>query len=280
MATDPYVICEEMLQREDKDRWLATLFLPAGKRPFVQALYAFSLEIGRVRRLVKEPTLGEIRFQWWREVLAGERAGEAAAHPVAAAVLDTLEKNDLPAAPLSALIDARLFDLSDEPMPMLSDLEAYAMATASQLFQLGALILDPKAGDVASEAADHGGIAYAMTGLMRALPWHAGTGQLYLPADLLSSNGAVVEAVQAGIDSPALRNALAALRSLVRARLAAFAHATAKSPEVAAVFLPASLCELYLREMDRRSYEPFETVIRVPQWRRQWWLWRAAKGIR
>lgn len=280
MATDPYAICEEMLQREDKDRWLATLFLPAQTRPFVQALYAFSLEIGRVRRLVSEPALGEIRFQWWREVLARERASEAAAHPVAAAVLDTLAKNDLPPAPLLALIDARLFDLSDEPMLTLADLEAYAIATAGQLFQLGALILDPEAADDASEAADHGGIAYAMTGLLRALPWHAGTGQLYLPADFLRGNGAVVEAVQAGINSPALRNALAELRSLVRARLAAFARAVPKNPETAAVFLPVSLCELYLREMDRRSYEPFETVIRVPQWRLQWRLWRAAKAIR
>ncbi len=279
LATDPYAICEEVLQREDKDRWLATLFLPAEKRPFVQALYAFSLEIGRVRRAVSEPALGEIRFQWWREVLAGERAGEAAAHPVASAVLDTLDKNDLPAAPLLALIDARLFDLSDEPMPTLADLEAYAMATAGQLFWLGALILDPKAGDEALAAADYGGIAYGMTGLMRALPWHAGTGQLYLPADLLANNGAVVEAVQAGIDSPALRNALAELRGVARARLGAFADASAKSPTTAAVFLPVSLCALYLREMERRAYEPFETVIRVPQWRRQWRLWRAAKGI-
>ncbi len=98
-------------------------------------------------------------------------------------------------------------------------------------------------------------------------------------ADLLANNGAVVEAVQAGIDCPALRNALAELRGVARARLGAFADASAKSPTTAAVFLPVSLCALYLREMERRAYEPFETVIRVPQWRRQWRLWRAAKGI-
>ena len=144
MATDPYAICEEMLQREDKDRWLATLFLPAETRPFVQALYAFSLEIGRVRRLVSEPALGEIRFQWWREVLAGERAGEAASPSGRRGRARHIGKNDLPPAPLLALIDARLFDLSDEPMPTLADLEAYAIATAGQLFQLGALILDPR----------------------------------------------------------------------------------------------------------------------------------------
>jgi phytoene synthase len=63
-------------------------------------------------------------------------------------------------------------------------------------------------------------------------------------------------------------------------RLAAFARVAARNSAAAAAFLPASLCELYLKEMERRGYQPFETVIRAPQWRRQWRLWRAAKAIR
>ena len=121
-AHNPYVYCEELLRAEDKDRWLASLFLPVDTRPHVHALYAFSLEIARVRRLVSEPALGEIRFQWWREVLAGERVSEAQAHPVAAALLDTLARNDLTSEPLIGLIDARLFDLYDTPMPTLGAL--------------------------------------------------------------------------------------------------------------------------------------------------------------
>lgn len=278
---NPYAYCEELLQREDKDRWLASLFLPAEKRPYVHALYSFSLEIARVRRLVSEPALGEIRFQWWREVLAGERVSEAQAHPVAAALLDTVAQNDLPLEPLAGVIDARLFDLYDMPMPTLEALEAYAIATAGQLFHLAARILDQTEDGELSEAAAHAGIAYALTGLMRALPWHAATGQLYLPEDLLKRNGAVAEAVRAGIDSPALRQALAELRSVVRMRLAAFLRCPeAKSGRAAAVFLPVSLCELYLRQMESRSYDPFETIIRVPQWRRQYRLWRTAKALR
>lgn len=279
-AHDPYAYCEDLLRREDKDRWLASLFLPAGKRPHVHALYAFSLEVARVRRLVSEPTLGEIRFQWWREVLAGERAGEAGAHPVAAALTDTLRKCDLPAEPLAGLIDARLFDLYDTAMPTLEALEAYAVATAGQLFHLASRVLDDTAAAELSEAAAHAGIAYALTGLMRALPWHAATGQLYLPEDVLRRNGAVAEVVRAGIDSPALRNALAELRSIVRMRLAAFARLPeARSGKAAAVFLPAWLCQLYLGQMEKRSYEPFETMIRVPQWRRQYRLWQVAKAL-
>jgi phytoene synthase len=278
-ARTAYAYCDALLQREDKDRWLACLFLPAAMRVHVHAIYAFSLEIARVRLLISEPILGEIRFQWWREILVGEREGEAAANPVAAALLDTLVRCELPRAPLLALIDARLFDLYSEPMPSLDMLEAYAKATVGQLFQLAAAILSQSAGSELSEAAAHAGIAYATTGLLRALPWHALTGQVYVPKDVLDRYGALVEVAQVGIASPALRGALAELRDLARAHLAKFATYRAKLGKGAPAFLPLSLCESYLRQMEKRGYEPFETMIQLPQWRRQWVLWRAARGM-
>ncbi len=278
-ASAGYAYCDALLRRDDPDRWLACLFLPAELRPHVQALYAFSLEIARVRRMVSEPMLGEIRFQWWREVLAGERASEAEAHPVAAALTDTVTRCDLPTAPLLALIDARLFDLYDEPMPSMDMLEAYAEATSARLFQSAVMVLDRNADAELAEAAAHAGIAYAVTGLLRALPWHAVTGQVYVPKDLLDRHGAVIEAVQAGIASPALRGALTELRALARRHLDKFAALpAAHASGASAAFLPASLCQAYLRQMDKHSYEPFETVVRLPQWRRQWRLWRAARA--
>lgn len=275
-----YDHCDALLRRDDPDRWLASLFLPSEKRPHVHALYAFSLEIARVRRWVSEPILGEIRFQWWREILAGERESEAEANPVAAALTDTLARCALPREPLLALIDARLFDLYGAPMPSVEMLESYAKATVGQLFQLAAAILDRKAGAELAEAASHAGIAYAITGLMRALPWHAVTGQVYIPKDVLDRHGAVVEAVQAGIASPALCGALAELRSLARRHLEGFvAIPAARRGSAAAAFLPVSLCEAYLRQMDRSRSDPFETVVQLPQWRRQYRLWRAARAI-
>jgi 15-cis-phytoene synthase len=41
-------------------------------------------------------------------------------------------------------------------------------------------------------------------------------------------------------------------------------------------FLPVSLCEPYLRLMEKPGYDPFKNVIELPQWRRQWILWRAS----
>ena len=69
---------------------------PTEHRDALLSLYAFNIEIARVRDLVREPMPGEIRLQWWREALAGERDTEAAAHPVAAALREALRVTACP----------------------------------------------------------------------------------------------------------------------------------------------------------------------------------------
>ncbi len=122
--------CAALVREADRDRYLATLFAPAAHRDALFALYAFNVEIARVREVAREPMPGEIRLQWWREVLAGERDGEAAANPVAAALRETLDRHKIAANRLIALIDAHGFDLYDDPMAALADLESYADSTA------------------------------------------------------------------------------------------------------------------------------------------------------
>ena len=63
------------LRDSDRDRYLACLLSPADKRGPLSALYAFHAEIARIRDLVREPLPGEIRLQWWRDVLDDPRAG-------------------------------------------------------------------------------------------------------------------------------------------------------------------------------------------------------------
>src|SRR6187455_473750 len=104
---DFYRHCEDRVRAADKDRFLATLFAPAEARGALFALYAFNLEIAGVRDRVREPMAGEIRLQWWRDVLDGERSGEAAANPIAAALSYTIAHCALPAEPLRDLTEAR-----------------------------------------------------------------------------------------------------------------------------------------------------------------------------
>lgn len=271
-----YAECGKLAEQGDRDRWLASLLAPVDKRRHLDAIHAFAFEIARVREVVSEPTLGEIRFQWWRDVLDGERASEAEANPVSAALLDTIAAFNLPRHAFRSMIEARVFDLYDDPMPSVNQLEGYCGETASLLFRLALLILAGGRDPGGAEAAGHAGVAYAVTGLLRALPWHAAQGRCYIPADILARSGASRADVTAGRDTSQLRAALVEMRAMARRHYEA-AQVARKGLDraVAPVFAGLGLVPLYLGLMEKAGYEPFRTVIDAPQWRRQWALWRA-----
>jgi 15-cis-phytoene synthase len=275
---EDYAYCEGLLRCEDKDRWLASLFVPREPRRHIHALYAFSLEIARVREIVSEPLLGEIRFQWWRDALERTTAAEAKANPVAAALLDTIAQFDLPMAPLLELISARGRDLYGDPMQSLEALEDYTEATSANLFRLAALILDGREAPASLDAALHAGIAYGITGLIRALPWHSARGQVFVPAATLQAHGASRDDFVAGHVSEGVLASLEELHARARAHLDIFDVGLLGLPDKSRpAFLPACLCEPYLRLMQRPDYDPFKSVIELPQWKRQWILWRTAR---
>jgi phytoene synthase len=271
--------CSTLVRDADRDRYLATLFAPAAQRDALNALYAFNIEIARVREKAREPMPGEIRLQWWREVLTGERDGEAAANPVAAALRETLARYNIAGDRPVALIDAHTFDLYDEPMGTLADLEDYAGKTQGALFAMAAEILGAP-GAAGAALTRHTGIAYSIAGILRALPVHATRRQLYVPLELLERRGVKREDIFARQAEIPLRAALAELRAHARRHLAAArAELDVAPPEILPALLPAATVGPALRRMERSSYEPFE-VDQVPGWRRQWWLWRAARDPR
>jgi phytoene synthase len=273
---DAFAHCERLVREADKDRFFAALYAPANRRRQLFALYAFNIEIAAVRDRISQPMAGELRLQWWRDALVGERAAEARGSPVAAALIQTVIRSQLPLKLLTDLIDARRFDLYDEPMGSLAQLEGYARRTSSALFELGALILDGPSNQVAS-AAEPAGIAYALTGLLRSLPVHAARRQTYLPVELLEQHGAKIENLFAGRLTPELRASLGDMHERIEKHLRVYERVAASlPPAVAPVFLPISLVRLYLRKLRRSN--PLKPVA-VPQWRRQWTMWRAARRV-
>ena len=111
IVDEAYRYCEHQVRHHDKDRFLASLYAPAERRPFLFALYAFALEIGRVRRVVREPLVGTIRLQWWREALGGTRAEEAGANPVMVALQDAARRSGLEVGTLIDAVEARQSEL-------------------------------------------------------------------------------------------------------------------------------------------------------------------------
>jgi 15-cis-phytoene synthase len=265
--------CAELVRAADRDRYLAALFAPAEHRAALYALYAFNSEVARVREVAREPLPGEIRLQWWSDVLRGERGGEAAANPVAAALLASTERHGLPVDELIELVEARRFDLYDEPMATLDELETYARNTSSLLFSLASRIL---CGTEAEGVAQPAGRAYTLAGLMRALPVHAARHQLYLPLELIERHAVKMADIFAGRSSPGLNACLAELRDVVRRYLAAARERLRTLPrEALPAFLPLALVGPALDRLERSdAFAPAE----LAPWRRQWLLWRAARN--
>ncbi len=276
---DHYAACADMLRKEDPDRFIATLFAPEDKRSHLHALYAFNLELARIREVVSEPMMGEIRMQWWRDALSGE-GGAVTAHPIAHVLLDTVQRFHLPVQALMDVIEGRSFDLYDDPMPTRMDLEGYCGETSSSLIRLACLILADGQDPAGAEAAGHAGVAFALTGLLRALPWHAVRGQLYLPADVLNKHGVTREAVMAGQVSQGLCDALAEMRALARHHYDRALSAAPQMHEGArAALMSLAVVPLYLERMETGSYEPFRTLITAPLWRRLLAMWTFSRRL-
>jgi phytoene synthase len=260
----------QVVLTRDRDRYVADLFASPNARKHLFALHAFDLEIARVAKVVSEPALGEIRLQWWRDALA---AGEGAGNPLLEAVLETLRAFALPSAALDMLIEARISDLYDDPMPTFEALEGYVRHTSTTMFDLAARIC----GGQAEEASVRAGMAYGITALLRSFALHASRRQLFVPLDAPNS-GATPEQIFAGQPSAGLVNALGVLRSRARENLTAFEALLPQLPAATMpALLPVAVVPGYLSVMEQPGYDPFRTPVEVPQWRRQWGLWRAAR---
>jgi phytoene synthase len=275
-----YAACESLVRERDRDRWLACLFVPASVRANVLALYAFNAEIARVPEIVSQPTLGEIRLQWWVEVIEGARRGEGAGHPVAMALIDTMERFHLPPAALTGLIEARRFDLYNDPMPSLNDLEGFLGESVSALFRLASIVIANGEDPGGAEAAGHAGVAYGLVEILGAMGEHAAHGQCFIPRDVLARHGALPEAVAGGLASSALEGALAEMRARARHHEAvATSNLGLLNPAVRVALLSLALVPARLKRLEQAGRDPFAGGEYLPQWRAQWILWRAARRL-
>lgn len=263
------------LRDTDRDRYLACLLTPALRRDAVASLYAFNAEIARIRDLVREPLPGEVRLQYWRDLLAGAAHGSTEANPIAAALLETIRQHQLPLTALTAMIEARLFDLYDDPMETTGMFEGYAGETAAALIQLASLVLDPKAAADAATIAGHAGVAQAIAGSLLLMPVHRARGQLYLPLEILSAVGLDRDGFLAGQDKPRISAAIEAFAGLGLDHLRKAREAGPPPKSLVPAYLPVALSETVLTRARKAGWAVFDGDLREPQWRRQLRLLRA-----
>jgi 15-cis-phytoene synthase len=275
---DDDAVCEALVKANDRAAWLSTLFMPPDKRKAVHALHAFAIEAARVRDVVSGPLPGEVRLQWWRDMLEGEARGSVSANPVAAALDRTIVRYGLPRAALTGMVDARIHDLYDDPHATVVDLEGYCGETSSALIRLDTLILADGSDPGPADAAGHAGVALGLVRLLQGIAPNAARGHVDIPGELMQRHGVEVADLLAGRDTPPIRNALAELRRLARHHLAAAERNLGAVPRACRpAFLPLALVRPLLDRMERRDDGPFGEVVALRPWQVPWHVWRASR---
>ncbi|MGD9536100.1 MAG: phytoene/squalene synthase family protein [Alphaproteobacteria bacterium] len=256
----------DLVRRVDHDRYLCALFAPPERRPALFALIAFNHEIARAREAVSEPMLGQIRLQWWRESIEGIYGGTVRRHEVVEPLADAVEQHGLSRASFDALIDARERDFDDAPMADLAALEAYAEATAAPLAALTVEAL----GERECEAARCAATAFALVGLMRAVPFHAARSRLYLPADRLAAHGLSAAEALSGRFSAPLGAVIGEVLGRAEQHLAAARSAMTAAPRAARpALLPGRLAAMHRARLAALGNNPYDPRATIGPLRRQ-----------
>lgn len=267
MKAESAAYASSFLRENDRDRYLATLVLPANEREAVTALYAFSADVAAIRERAREPAAGEIRLQWWAGALGGEGHGNVRSNPLADALLSVIAEYGLPAPPLTRLISARRFDLYQDAMPDVPTFEGYAGETASALYQLAAMILNGGRPVEPGDAAGHLGVAHALVGHLRAFGYNASQGRIFLPWNVFAVCGVTEGEVFAGQGNERVTVALTRLAEIAaehldKARVAIRALPKSLRP----AFAPIATVRSQLKRLDLET--PFQRPADLPDWRK------------
>lgn len=243
--------CAALVQRGDPDRFLAVMAAPPAARAPLFVLYAFNLEVARAPWVTAESMIAEMRLQWWRDAVAGERL----AHEVAGPLHDLIHEAGLPVEVMDRLIAARRWDCWHEPFEGAGALEAYLEETGGGLMWLAAKALDAPEG--AEGAARDLGFASGMANYLRAVPDLAARGRAPLP------EGVAVEGL-AGQGLERLARGRAEISTLGQGRTAALA---------------AWQADPLLRQAQREPSRVTDGTLGLSEFaRRARLLWAAASG--
>jgi 15-cis-phytoene synthase len=246
------------------DRYYAALYANPDKREDLFALYAFDAEISRICKKSQDSMPSEIRLQWWREVLTGERAGEANGHALACDIIRLIETYHLPIAVFEAYLDAKIFELYHDPFPDSVALETWCGETSSAFLQMTALILDSQSASLCVDAAGHGGVVYALAHIVQNLPETRAKGHCFVPMDMLNACGLDRAEFIELKNSSHLKNASDVLCELGMSHFDKY-HTVFKAlpASVKPAFLPISVAHKILRRALKKSQNPALSSVRL-----------------
>ncbi len=213
--TDPelrasYEECKRLNSLHGKTYYLATLLLPAAKRPFVHALYGFARYADEIvddlasTLTAQEKT--EVLRNWSSEVLRGLETGDSS-DLVGRALIDTVKRFDIPHQHFVDFLHSMEMDLTVTEYQTFDDLYEYVYGSAAVI---GLQMVPILGGDTVNSlnAAKDLGVAFQLANFIRDVGEDLERGRVYLPLQELAEHGVTRQMLEARKLTPEIISAL------------------------------------------------------------------------
>ena len=272
-----YQLCRQLNAEHGKTYYLATLLLPPAKRPYVHALYGFARHVDDIVDDLNpaiDPDERAARFTTWSQDFLADLDWRSTSDPVSRAVIDTIDRWNIPASYFAEFLDSMRLDLTITSYATYYELARYMWGSAAVIgLQMLPILgradetvrwdeLEPHATDL--------GMAFQLTNFIRDLAEDLHRGRLYLPQESLDMFGVDRDRLHRGrVDEP-IRNLLAweieRARGLYRSaeRGVVLVHPTSRDCLRTAL----TLYQEILDEIERADYDVFHRRIAVGVTRR------------
>jgi phytoene synthase len=275
--TDPrlqasYQRCRRLNAEHGKTYFLATRLLPAGKRPFVHALYGLARYADEIVDRIDASFTPQQRadaLRRWSDAFMADLVRGHSEDLVGAAAVDTAVRWSIPADHFEAFFHSMTMDLTVTEYQTYEDLYEYVYGSAAVIGLQMVPILEPRSKRAYDHARDLG-VAFQLANFIRDVGEDLQRGRIYLPLAELATHGVTPEDVRARRVDDNWREALADQIGRVR-MLQARAN-----PGIAMLAPSSQPCiaaasELYcgiVDEVEANDYDVFGKRATVPMRRR------------
>ena len=213
--TDPelrasYAECKRLNSLHGKTYYLATLLLPASKRPFVHALYGFARYADEIvddlASTLTAQEKAEVLRAWSSDVLRGLESGKSS-DLVGRALIDTVQRFNIPHQHFVDFLHSMEMDLTVTEYKTFDDLYEYVYGSAAVI---GLQMVPILGGDTVNslEAAKNLGVAFQLANFIRDVGEDLDRGRVYLPLQELAEHGVTRQMLEARKLTPEIVSAL------------------------------------------------------------------------